>query len=496
MTTLAQPGFSDDRHARGFRLAGYDVVRVLLGLLLLTAAAFKGFELATEPVANSGLLTSRWLLVIVVEFEFLFGLWLLAGLRPRLTRVAAIVVFTAFGAVAAYKGVTGEASCGCFGKVPVNPWYTLILDVAAICALLASRPMSQAPRHAALQRFGWPVVAVIAVLVGVPGGYVMSIYEPAALADDGVIIGPGNLVILQPEKWVGKQFPLFEHIDVGDTLSKGKWIVLLHHDGCPDCVEAVPRYRRMSHELRAGDTDLAVALIAIPPVRHSATGLRPNKDRPLRGALADVREWLVTTPTVALLEDGHTRATWAGKAPDKQELLAHTPTTSATADCSGPRHAHDESAGGRPQHISAAPSENATAPDRPSAVQACQPPVWPSWRSARISFPVHRVGYTSAASYSVQRLPRHAHGSHRQLSFSASGQYPTHHRLSVAGSKDTGDRRAVHGKQPTRHLASACLTMYAVPQGPRRSLHGLSYREQHSGMITDYADNALIGDIS
>ena len=113
MTTLAEPTTNDATSAQGTGLTGYDVVRVLLGLLLLTAAALKGLQLATEPVANTSLLTSRWFLVIQVEFEFLFGLWLLSGLRPRATRLLAVALFGAFAAIAAYKGVTGAASCGC-----------------------------------------------------------------------------------------------------------------------------------------------------------------------------------------------------------------------------------------------------------------------------------------------------------------------------------------------------------------------------------------------
>ena len=90
MTTIAKSTIRGGANSRGGRLAGYDVVRVLLGLLLLTAATLKGVELATEPVANTSLLTSRWFLVIQVEF--LFGLWLLSGLRPRAPRVLAIAV--------------------------------------------------------------------------------------------------------------------------------------------------------------------------------------------------------------------------------------------------------------------------------------------------------------------------------------------------------------------------------------------------------------------
>ena len=105
MTTLAQPGISADRHARGFRLAGYDVVRFMLGLLLLTAVAFKGFELATESVGEACLLTSRWFPVTVVEFGFLFGLCLLRGLRLRPTRVNATALSSAFAGVAACKNI-------------------------------------------------------------------------------------------------------------------------------------------------------------------------------------------------------------------------------------------------------------------------------------------------------------------------------------------------------------------------------------------------------
>jgi len=136
-------------HWRGVRIAGYDVVRIVLGLVLLTAAALKGHQLATEPVAGTGLLTSRWFLIGVVEFEFFFGLWLLAGPYPKWTWAAAFCCFALFAGVSLWKGLSGEACCGCFGRVPVNPWYTLILDLAAVGALLCWRP----------RRGRWPVPA-------------------------------------------------------------------------------------------------------------------------------------------------------------------------------------------------------------------------------------------------------------------------------------------------------------------------------------------------
>jgi len=61
------------------RVAGYDVVCVVLGLVLLTAAALKGSQLATEPIVGWGVLNSRWFLIGVVQFELFFGLWLPAN---------------------------------------------------------------------------------------------------------------------------------------------------------------------------------------------------------------------------------------------------------------------------------------------------------------------------------------------------------------------------------------------------------------------------------
>ena len=117
------------------RRTGYDVVRIVLGIVLLSAAVLKGHQLATEPVAETSLFTSRWFLIGVVEFELFFGLWLLCGLYPRRTWAAALLCFGGFACVSLYKALSGEVTCGCFGTVPVNPWYAVVFDCAAIAAL-------------------------------------------------------------------------------------------------------------------------------------------------------------------------------------------------------------------------------------------------------------------------------------------------------------------------------------------------------------------------
>ncbi|MDO5554492.1 MAG: hypothetical protein Q4G68_12100 [Planctomycetia bacterium] len=103
-----------------------------IAVLLLFAAGMKAWQLATVPLLGEGLLHARWFNIAVVEFEIAFACWLLMGLLPKLTRWATIALFTTFAGVSLYKAVSGEASCGCFGAVTVNPWWTMGLDVVVV----------------------------------------------------------------------------------------------------------------------------------------------------------------------------------------------------------------------------------------------------------------------------------------------------------------------------------------------------------------------------
>ena len=97
--------------------SAYDVTRMVLGLLLLVAAGLKAHQLATEPVPETSLLTSRWFLIIWVETEIVLGLWFLTGLARRAAWGAALACFSVFSLVTLYKALSGDVSCGCFGRV-------------------------------------------------------------------------------------------------------------------------------------------------------------------------------------------------------------------------------------------------------------------------------------------------------------------------------------------------------------------------------------------
>jgi len=340
---LSRPGDCPDFRAAKMglspsaRVTPYDVVRIVLGLILLTAAALKGHQLATGPVAETSLFTSRWFLICVVEFELFFGLWLLSGLYPRRTWQAALVCFSAFACVSLYKALSGEATCGCFGRVPVSPWYTLILDLAAAVALVLCRPArgtvtsplplaGEGPgvRAGALlfplaaepsglsarlrRRLGW--VLGIFLAAGIPGALAMGTYHAPMLDDSGDIFGDSQFVVLKPDTWVGRRFPLIEQIEVRAALGEGDWLVLLFHKTCPACRMAIIQLQHLRSRPGSWAETRRIALVEVPPFGNTIRADVASPDpRWVYGRLRAVKEWFVKTPIAIVLKDGEVVAT-------------------------------------------------------------------------------------------------------------------------------------------------------------------------------------------
>jgi hypothetical protein len=107
------------------------LVPAVLGLILSGAAVLKGYEVATEPTPEQNSWTSHAIDIPAVEAEFALGLWLLVGFKPKLARSVSLICFAMFLIAALFQAGSGKSSCGCFGKVEVNPWYTATLLTGA-----------------------------------------------------------------------------------------------------------------------------------------------------------------------------------------------------------------------------------------------------------------------------------------------------------------------------------------------------------------------------
>ena len=156
--------------------------------------------------------------------------------------------------------------------------------------------------------------------VGIVGGIwltrpVVAVTTSSVAAQD--FGKPGELVVLEPEKWAGQKFSLADHIDIGSQLNSGRWIVLLVHHDCDHCAAAVPRYvaeyggplSPPAYNLRPPTPDLLppphLAVIEMPPFADA--GDPPPWQLPptvLSGRLDGTRDWFATTPVVLGIRDG------------------------------------------------------------------------------------------------------------------------------------------------------------------------------------------------
>ena len=294
------------------RNQSWHLVRIGVAGLLLTASSLKCWQLATEPVIGTSLLDSRWLLMATVELELLFGLWLMANVWAKPTWAAALACFGLFTCVSLCKALSGYASCGCFGRVQVNPWYTGTLDLAIVFSLLRWRPSPASPLPPGAGEGGGPAVSfsirratavlVIWFLIGIPAALAMGSYRPATLADAGDIIGGGKIVVLEPEKWVGKRFPLLGYIDIGDTLQEGNWIVVLYHRDCPKCREVIKNLRQI---IRESGVHNAVLIEMTPYGNPTKTDL--VECQVVCGRLSDTFQWFAKAPIILTLQSGRSR---------------------------------------------------------------------------------------------------------------------------------------------------------------------------------------------
>jgi hypothetical protein len=292
--------------ARGVASYGYDVARISLGLVLLTAAGLKASELATEPLTGSGIFTSFWLHTAIVEFETLLGVWMLTGLFQRQARYVAIVCFGIFSCLSLSKGLAGATSCGCFGTVPVNPWYSFTFNIIAIAALCHWTPRSRTMANFGSKRPYLAICLLASLGIGVSSVVLGSVMANGG-STSGQFGGDSTFVILEPETWLGTRFALLGHTDVDDHIAVGKWVVLLYHHDCMDCRKLIVRYQQRAGESANIAENPSLALLELPPYGDISEMPNSAESPFLCGRVTDDRKWFVQTPVELSLTDGVVR---------------------------------------------------------------------------------------------------------------------------------------------------------------------------------------------
>jgi hypothetical protein len=284
-------------------------VLAILGLVLLFAAAMKAYTPVSESPEKANWLSRPAVILAAIEMEIALSVWLLSGIHRRLAWRAALGCFVVFTGVSAYKGLIGAASCGCFGGLHTNPWYTAAFDVAAVVALLLFPPRGDEPIDSAPSpKRMFSAVAIALACAALGAGTMLSRVPTALAAGELEASGPGSLVLLEPEKWIGQRLPLSRYIQADARWQSGTWLLVLYDADCPVCRKAVPRFAEM-----AGAGQVNVALIEIPPHQPEAAELTRLCPACVSGSLSEDKDWFATTPVAMLVEDGIVRAAAQGE---------------------------------------------------------------------------------------------------------------------------------------------------------------------------------------
>lgn len=198
---LASEGVSGE--AKCCKEAFCNMVFIALGLLLLVAAALKGYQLYIEPMIVVNALGT----LCLVCWEISLGSWLVLGVRTTWTWRATVGCFLVFTIGSGYKLINGAASCGCFGKLEVDPLHTLIVDMIALGFLWTSRQGIEEASSTVMQRV-LPRFATIALLACVVAATTAVYGQSRFTRGSGLLESTDELVLLEPETWVGKRWPL------------------------------------------------------------------------------------------------------------------------------------------------------------------------------------------------------------------------------------------------------------------------------------------------
>lgn len=282
------------------RLALGNFVRFAVGGILIAAAILKCYGAWHGDAPEIPLLRSIWAQVALVQVELILGTWLISGIAPRFSHIAAILAFSCFLAAASYQVVQQARSCGCFGPVRLDPRITVGLDAAVLIALLSCwRACRIEP--------GIPRVARRFIVVA---GCVAAVAAPVFILRSGDPFDGRRIVFLEPAQWPGTAFPLLRYINDGDALRRGNWLVMLYRHDCPTCEAAMPAYLDLAKRVSAqGKARGRIAFVEIPPVGQNET----HAPDAFWFTLADNKEWAGATPIVVLLRDGIVQAAIEGE---------------------------------------------------------------------------------------------------------------------------------------------------------------------------------------
>ncbi len=317
------------------------IVMVVAGLVLIVATVLKIHQLLTEPIISKGFWESWEFFLIQIPLELGLGIWLVCGLFRKAAWVVAVLSFGLFIVVTLQKGLIGAESCGCFGRVEVNPWITLsVIDIPLFLALLIFRAkgykLFPPPWPSAKHFFGIaiPTFAVIGVIMPV-----LIFNKPPNKTDKYEVVRPeewirkeptsekqtpvpaGNLQVQAGEKQVSEEWSMLKYIDIANSLRSNIVVVVFYSSECDMCHDAIALYDQMSRDMAGSEDSIQFALIEIPPYGSEQDSFVAVDTPCLTGRLDSSKDWYIETPLVVVIQDGLVVESWEIETPELDEIL-------------------------------------------------------------------------------------------------------------------------------------------------------------------------------
>jgi hypothetical protein len=148
-------------------------------------------------------------------------------------------------------------------------------------------------------------VLTVWLLVGGCAAYAMGSYTDNTLSAIGGVLGDGDSVILEPEKWIGKRLPLLPYIDIDEQVARGRCAIVFYHATCPECKHWIDSYYRCPTWIEGDAHAGRVAFVQMPPYHGAIADYRScDLSNELRGRLSNKARWFLACPIAIELADG------------------------------------------------------------------------------------------------------------------------------------------------------------------------------------------------
>ncbi len=223
----------------------------------------------------------------------------MSGLVKSLARKFSIIVFTLFILYLFFLLLNGGANCGCYGKVGVAIWKSLLVDVFFLIALLRSRPIEsrQFPLRTSIfyQSCGVVISCGVAAWMGLFGDNLnpqshVSTTRPTKL--------------LVTATWTGQHIQTIPFLNCDKSLHNGKRVLVIIRADCSSCAEVHLEFLALKNRKDDYHYIHDVSFLELPSFSPDSSSPLVHSAVQAQCTLTDQFAWVANTPIIVEFVDG------------------------------------------------------------------------------------------------------------------------------------------------------------------------------------------------